>query len=606
MSNPTPLATISSTIQLPPPRWALLQRQLLETAGRAAKPFLARYTRDDGTLIWRKKFPGMDGSDDAYEGFNTFSLLYALGGDECLRDLGPRQYDAITRQFTEYGQVHNEFDAYYDWMHHGEGYHIFYYFGLAEPTSQTHLRRARKYAGMYIGEDPQAPNWDAGLKLLRSPLNGSKGPRFETTAEDWCTNREVYTGYLAPFEDIPGYSTADAPLTRISWFDDKYYEQVIRLINERMTRGDVPLNLASTSLVTNAYLYTGEEKYRAWVLEYYDAWRRRTADNGGIIPDNVGLSGRIGECMGGKWWGGYYGYRWSHGWRTIMESTMVAAGNCLLLTGDYSYLDLPRSQLDMYWSLGRNIDGVFMIPHRHGDGGWFDYRKPSPQFYLHLYHLSQAAEDYQRLLRCGDVAAYAGIRGGWGKSPIHYSSAPWQAYLQGKNADYPEQSLDATLQQVAQRLASWEADDPDVENWSVHHWQQRNPVLAGPLPQQTMGADSLYHGGLLHGRVRCFDPAARRPGLPAGVAAMVEKTAADGVTFSLVNTDAAAAHDVLVQAGVFGEHQFTTVSRSGEDTPPVAVNAQCFQVRLAPLGQVRLEIGMKRYAHQPSYRFPWE
>ena len=99
MSNPNLLATISSTTQLPPPRWALLQRQLIEAAGRSVKPFLERYTRDDGTLVWRKKFPGMDGSDDAYEGFNTFSLLYALGGDEHLRDLGLKQYDAITRQF---------------------------------------------------------------------------------------------------------------------------------------------------------------------------------------------------------------------------------------------------------------------------------------------------------------------------------------------------------------------------------------------------------------------------------------------------------------------------------------------------------------------------
>jgi len=26
----------------------------------------------------------------------------------------------VTRQFTAYGQVWREFDAYYDWMHHGE------------------------------------------------------------------------------------------------------------------------------------------------------------------------------------------------------------------------------------------------------------------------------------------------------------------------------------------------------------------------------------------------------------------------------------------------------------------------------------------------------
>ena len=55
----------------------------------------------------------------------------------------------------------------------------------------------------------------------------------------------------------------------------------------------MPLNLSATSLVTNAYLYTGEEKYRTWVLEYLNAWKERTARNGGIVPDNIGLTGEI-------------------------------------------------------------------------------------------------------------------------------------------------------------------------------------------------------------------------------------------------------------------------------------------------------------------------
>jgi hypothetical protein len=578
---------------------------VIDSISRAADPFLARYTREDGSLIWRKTFPGMDGSDDAYEGFNTLPLVYALGGENHLLAEGIRQWEAITRQFTGYGQVFNEFDAYYDWMHHGESCHFLYFFGLADPSSERFRQRARKFAGMYMGEDSQAPNWDAKLKLIRSPLNGSKGPRFVTTAEDWCTNRDVYTRYLAPFEDIPNYSTADAPLTKLSWHDDEFYEIVIKMINERMTRGDVPLNLAATSLITHAYLYTGQEEYRTWVLEYHDAWRRRAAENGGIIPDNVGLSGRIGECMGGKWWGGYYGYRWSHGWTTILEATMVAAGNCLLLTGDFSYLDLPRSQLDLYWSQGRMENGVFVVPHRYGDSGWFDYRKPNPRFHNHLYHLSQSEEDRHRLLSYGDMAACATERDGWGKSPVQYNSQPWLAYLAGRNSGYPEHSLEATLQEVKRRLGMYSHDDPDVEKWSVHHWQERNPVVAGPLSQQTMGADLLYHGGLIHGRVRCFDPSARRPGLPPGVAALVERIAADSITLSLVNTDPLDRREVLVQSGVFGEHQFTQARCEGVESPAVTVNGRHFLVRLCPLGQVRLKIGMKRFINRPSYRFPW-
>jgi hypothetical protein len=54
-------------------------------------------------------------------------------------------------------------------------------------------------------------------------------------------------------------------------------------------------------------------------LEYIKAWMDRRDKNGGIVPDNIGLSGAIGEFNDGKWWGGYYGWRWPHGFMTIME-----------------------------------------------------------------------------------------------------------------------------------------------------------------------------------------------------------------------------------------------------------------------------------------------
>ena len=60
----------------------------------------------------------------------------------------------------------------------------------------------------------------------------------------------------------------------------------------------------------------------------------RTRTNGGIVPDNVGPSGEIGELMDGKWWGGYYGWRWPHGYGHLLEPILIAASNALLLTGD--------------------------------------------------------------------------------------------------------------------------------------------------------------------------------------------------------------------------------------------------------------------------------
>ena len=143
-----------------PPGWAVKQRHLIDRMDRAARFFAERYTRPDGTLIWRDQWPGMDGSDDGYESFVYFPLFYSWGAAEHVHELARREWDAVTRQFTAYGQVYHEFDAYYDWMHHGEGYTYFYFLGLADPTVTQDRSRALRFAGMYRGEDPEAPNWD--------------------------------------------------------------------------------------------------------------------------------------------------------------------------------------------------------------------------------------------------------------------------------------------------------------------------------------------------------------------------------------------------------------------------------------------------------------
>ncbi|CAF4454847.1 unnamed protein product, partial [Adineta steineri] len=62
--------------QVVPPQWALMERLLFDQLNKAAFEFTARYTRADGTLIWRRDWPGMDGSDDPYEGFMNLALLY--------------------------------------------------------------------------------------------------------------------------------------------------------------------------------------------------------------------------------------------------------------------------------------------------------------------------------------------------------------------------------------------------------------------------------------------------------------------------------------------------------------------------------------------------
>ena len=590
------IKTVHVETPAPPPEWAVWQRFLLERMEDAALEFVERYTREDGTLIWRDEWPGMDGSDDGYESFHNFPLYYALGGPEKIHSLSRKLWDGVTRQFTGYGLVHNEFDAYYDWMHHGESYVYFYSFGLADPTVKKERDRALKFAGMYMGEDPDAPNWDAELKLIRSPINGSRGPRFVNSAEDWVTHRPILAKYPLPFDDIPNVTESAA------WDDDEKFPFILEALNSRMMRGDVPLNLTATSLILNAYMYTGDEKYKQWIVDYVKAWMERTERNGGIIPDNVGLTGKIGEFMDGKWWGGYYGWRWPHGFFNILEATTIGATNAFLVTQDASFFELPRSQVDLVTRQGRMEDGQFIVPYKYKDDGWYQYRALDPKCLINLWYISEKEEDWQRVTKHQDPSQwhtlpYKKIKGD------DSNERAWIGYLQGKNPEFPVKVLKQNYAESLRRLQEMRNDKTTVDEQDVHHWQQFNPVITEGLGQLTLGGPGyIYHGGLLHTRVRYFDPKYRRPGLPEDVAALVSKIDSEGITLTLANVHPSKARDVMVQAGAYGEHQFTSVTHAGKK---VDVRHKHLRVRVHPGSVGTLEIKMQRFADMPSYAAPW-
>jgi hypothetical protein len=595
------IPTIRATHRAAPPDWALAQRSLITQMNEAAPLFVERYTRADGTFIWRQEWPGMDGSDDGYESYHNWPLFYALGGGEDLHRRSRFLWDAVTRQFTTYGQIWREFDAYYDWMHHGESSIYFYYFGLADPTVPVDRARALRFARMYIGEDPDAPNWDEKHRMMRSPINGSKGPRFENSWDDWATHRAILANYPAPFEDIPGVTTPIA-----DWNDDAVYGEILRLLNERQMRCDVPLNLTSTSLITHAYLYTGEEKYRQWVLDYLGAWADRIEANDGLCPDNVGPNGIIGETMGGRWWGGYYGWRWPHGFMSIIQPLTIAAMNAVLLTGDMGYLDIPRGQLDRMLELGREENGQLLVPHRYTDAGWTAYRPLAPEYPLQIWNMSQDPRDLARL----DIfperhTTWREVRPGRGKGDdVHI--APWFCYINGAKPDYPRQILNAQWEEVAARLERMANDDGDPESWDVHHWQELNPVHTEALVQLTCGGPQIiYHGGLLHVRLRYFDADARRPGLPPNVGALVSALDSDSTTVTLANTSPLHERRLILQAGAFGEHSFMNARiLSDESAPPIEFDGKHCRVTLPPGHHLTLKLGTRRYVSQPNYEWP--
>jgi len=672
VDGPIPdLVSIPSNVPVPPPAWAVMERELLETMSEAALRYADRYTRSGGTLIW--KTTGGASPDDLPEAFYNFPLLYALGGDERLKDLSFHLWSATARQLTyDFPVLHREFPKHADWMHLGEGLLFFYYLGLADPTDHETVARAQRFAGLYMGEEPEAANYDPEHKIIRSPHTGSLGPRYGSAEEAgpyrWSKGMSVYG---LPLQDIEGVDNVEQLKV------DANAVKMGRAMAERMRRGDTPPNLAATSLAANAYLFTGETKYVDWITEYTGAWLKRTRDNDGISPDNVGLSGKVGEYHDGKWWGGNYGWQWPHGFLTLGMPFLISSSNATLVTqGDDSYLDLVRSNMDQLIANGKTFNGTFLVPYKHGDNGWFSFRPLARTYPVSLWYLSMRDADWQRiekLRKASTVDWHVATKStypsnGYAMLPepmgdcegcdiegLHDwnrvadirnktdsgHDGPWVRFLAGVNPDYPQRILRQAYGQVNYRMKmirdnvllleydprGTEKIDParvDLKNVHEHHWMTVTPVTTEALIQLMLGGPQIqYNGGLLHTRVRYFDPDARRPGLPPDVAALVTKVEANRTVVELVNLSPFDTRRVIVQGGMFGEHNFGRVTfQTRVDKDPiqpdffaraepkltgdlVEVNHKFFQVELPPgMGQT-LEIETHRYANKPSYAFPW-
>jgi len=226
----------------------------------------------------------------------------------------------------------------------------------------------------------------------------------------------------------------------------------------------------------------------------------------------------------------------------------------------------------------------------------------------HLYHASMSQEDYELVCRVRD----GDVERDWNQIPQAAASEKNNGetelarfnYYDGKNPGWPEQILRAEYGWALQHIEGMRNDTrSQAERIEANHVPQ-NPVLTKGLTQVMLGApQAVYNGGLLRAQVRCFDPVKQRPGVPRDVAVLVDELASDHTGIQLVNLSATETRTVIVQAGAFGEHQFTSVS--SDDGDGVNVDARHFSVQLPPATAIRLCAGMARFVNKPSYAFPW-
>jgi hypothetical protein len=574
-----------------PPRWATLERQLLAANVPACREFFDKYFDTRGHLQCFVRWGANDGPDDAFENFNHWPELHALGASDDVLQMFLKGHEGLIEQYTaaktsevpiaRQGMYYKEFIVQSDWMHHGEGLQLFNRMGLSIPTDAKYQQRARRFAGFYMDEDPEAPNYDPVHKIIRSMENGSRGPMLrKATALDWVGDPFDVKG----FDALHGESTFEQFLA--------HYEEYGDVV------GDHFLNLVATTLPMNAYLLDGASKYKKWIVDYMDAWLDRMARNHGIIPSFVDLDGTIGG-PDGKWWKNAYGWGFSpvnpvtgrREDRNRIPRALVGFNNALLVTGDQKYVDAWRAMIDAVNANGRDVDGKRQYPTMYGPEGWYGWRNaPWNVGALEVWYWSQKPQDLARVASASSA------------TPL--GPGGWVRFLGGQNPSFPEQVLDRDLKMIDQRLSAMRRDTTPPEKRLADNMLDYNPAATESLVQLMWGALLPgREGGLLNARLRYFDPDRKRAGVPDDVAALVSELSDSRTVVTLINLNASQSRTVIVQGGGYGEHQLISVTAEGKTTP---VNSPLLTVQLGPGSGQQLVLEMKRYVNAPTVRHPWD
>jgi hypothetical protein len=588
------------------PAWAYSEQMLL----RANADLVQAYAAARFDEKWHNKAPEewgvANGPDDIPEGLRSWPLAYALGGPESIITTWSKFYEGHIEQYTnakipeiemaKNGIYQKGMYTQFDWEHSSEGFAGFYYYGLSRPTEAAHVARAQRLAGLYMNEDPSAKNYDPKNKIIPSLFNGSLGPKMTpATPQEWEGLRP--TGRFDTASNI---------------------------------KGDHPLNMGAVMLAFNAYVLTGQEKYKKWALEYVDAWSARAAKNGGNLPSNIGVDGTIGGEWGGKWYGGVFGWNSPDtGNRNyVFRGPPEAFDAALLMSGDQKYTAVMRRQIDNLFAARKVENGKELLPRRFGDQGWYDYYELGAGPSGTLGNLVNVMIGiYMESLDPADLARVPTLPGDRNAQMDTPAGTEWLAYLKSGDKDYPQRALQAGLDALRRASQPAPAGGRGARGAGAAGTPPAGagrrgggagapgggrggnngaaPVAA--LINLTMGGPDP--GGSTHGplplnvQVRHFDPDRKRAGLPEDVGALVERFSADSVTLTLINSHPFREKNVTVQMGAYGEHTATSVT-VGETVTPI--NAASFTVKLAPGSGDTLTIGVRRYANQPTLAFPWD
>ena len=288
-----------------------------------------------------------------------------------------------------------------------------------------------------------------------------------------------------------------------------------------------------------------------------------------------------------------------------------------------------------------------LVPYKHGPNGWYDYRPFMPDILSHLWHSSLDKTDFALIQKIHENSKVGPRSYAYATSPNppapgseewhpdgsvmnfddpydninqwnenRYNESAHLRYLEGINPNWPEKILKAEFNMLRRNIERMK--DPSYKHeWGSQTMIEQRAVFTNGLQQITMGAPHTgFNGGLLRAHVRYFDPDRARPGLPPDVAALVSKIESERTVVELVNLNITESRNVIIQAGAFGEHEFTEIKYTGSvpgkdgktvsEETATSVNGKFFEVSLPPSTSITIDMGNKRFVNKPSYDFPWK
>jgi len=646
--SPAPPVTPAIVVTKPmaAPAWAYSEQMLL----RANADLIQAYAAARFDEKWHNKAPEewgvANGPDDIPEGLRSWPLAYALGGPESIITTWSKFYEGHIEQYTKAkipeiemaknGIYQKDMYTQFDWEHSSEGFAGFYYYGLSRPAEAAHVARAQRLAGLYMNEDPAVKNYDARNKIIPSLFNGSLGPKMTpATPQEWEGLQP--TGRFDKASNI---------------------------------KGDHPLNMGAVMLAFNAYVLTGQEKYKKWALEYVDAWGARAAKNGGNLPSNIGVDGTIGGEWGGKWYGGVFGWNSPDtGNRNyVFRGPPEAFDAALLMSGDQKYTAVMRRQIDNLFAAKKVENGKEVLPRRFGDQGWYDYYELGAGPSGTLGNLVNVMVGiYMNSLDPADLARVPTLPGDRNAQMDTPAGTEWLAYLKSGDKDYPQRVLQAGLDAVrrasqpapaggrgARGAGAAGAPPAGAPPAAAAPAAAAPPAATAPGAAPAAGAAGAAPGQRAAGAGR-RGGGAGAPGGGGGrggnngaapVAALINLTMGGpdpgGSTHGPLPLNVQVRHfdpdrkraglpeDVgalverfsadsvtltLVNSHPFREKNVTVqMGAYGEHTATsvtagetvTPINASSFTVKLVPGSGDTLTIGVRRYANQPTLAFPWD